>query len=95
MSIETIRILLIEDNPGDAEHIEIMVADSNQLFERGQTIQLFHENRLSNGLERLLLGGIDAILVDLELPDSQGFDTFLRVKDKALDIPDYRVEWQQ
>ena len=32
--------------------------------------------RLTDGLERLRAGGIDAILVDLSLPDSQGIETF-------------------
>jgi len=42
---------------------------------------------LSEGLERLQRGGIDIILLDLMLPDSQGFETFARMSEQAGSIP--------
>src|SRR5450830_2053461 len=43
--------------------------------------------RLSAALERLRQGGIDAVLVDLALPDSQGIATFDRLFAAAPHIP--------
>ena len=42
---------------------------------------------LSEALARLTQGGIDAILLDLELPDSQGMATFDRTYAFAPDVP--------
>ncbi len=43
--------------------------------------------RLSKGLERLAEGGIDAVLLDLGLPDSQGLGTFKKVHSAAQQVP--------
>jgi DNA-binding response OmpR family regulator len=77
-----IRILLIEDNPGDARLIQEMLieAGSNQS-------DLERCDRLSAGLERINSGGVDALLLDLGLPDSNGIDTFLRVYAQAPEVP--------
>ena len=40
-------------------------------------------HRLSQGLERLGQGGIDVVLLDLGLPDSQGLDTLDKVYAQA------------
>ena len=79
---EVIRLLLIEDNPGDARIIQEMLieAGSNQFA-------LEQYDRLSAGLERLNSGGVDVLLLDLGLPDSNGIDTFLRVYAKAPEVP--------
>jgi two-component system, cell cycle sensor histidine kinase and response regulator CckA len=44
-------------------------------------------DRLSKGVERLTSGGIDAVLLDLGLPDSQGLSTFTRIQTVAQKIP--------
>jgi PAS domain-containing protein len=44
-------------------------------------------DRLSAGLERINSGGVDALLLDLGLPDSNGIDTFLRVYAQAPEVP--------
>jgi len=43
--------------------------------------------RLSEALERLDEGGIDVVLLDLALPDSEGVDTFLVVHGQAAEMP--------
>jgi len=74
MNDKAIKVLLIEDNPGDTRLIREM------LKEAGATqLELVCTDRLSTGLERLAEGDIDVILLDLGLPDSQGLDTLGRV----------------
>ena len=86
MSAETprIRVLLIEDNPGDARLIREMLRDAGA----GQTvIDLEHAARLATGLERLSSAGADVVLLDLSLPDSSGLATFEAVHDARPDTP--------
>ncbi|MGE0605671.1 MAG: Glu/Leu/Phe/Val dehydrogenase dimerization domain-containing protein [Pirellulales bacterium] len=77
-----IRVLLIEDNPIHARRIEELLADS-----RSPRFQIFVAGLLSDGLARLRQGGIDLILLDLVLPDSQELETFFRVRAEAQSIP--------
>ena len=64
------KILLIEDNPGDVRLVQEMLAEEKADFE------LSHAERLQTGLEYLKQDGYDVVLLDLNLPDSEGFDTF-------------------
>lgn len=76
------RVLLIEDNPGDARLIREFLDEAG-----GGAIELVHATRLSKGLERLGEGGIDAVLLDLGLPDSSGLGTFLQVRYRSQNVP--------
>ena len=82
MSSKHIKVLLIEDNPGDARLIREMMAEVG-----GARFDLECVGRLSTGLERLAGGGIDVALLDLGLPDSEGLDTFVRVYAQVPQIP--------
>ena len=74
--------LLIEDNPGDARLIELMLAGAVAgLFQVEQV------DRLDKGLDRLAQGGIDIVLADLSLPDSHGLNTFTRLHARAPQVP--------
>jgi len=42
---------------------------------------------LVDGLERLRVGGIELILLDLSLPDSDGLETFIRTIEAAPEVP--------
>jgi two-component system cell cycle response regulator len=77
-----IKVLLIEDNPGDARLIREMLSEVGS-----PPFDLQHADRLSTGLERLAAGGIDVILLDLQLPESQELDTFRRVYAQAPHVP--------
>ena len=76
------KILLMEDNPGDARLIREMLADAG-----GQGFAIEWVSRLAEGLERLGRGGIDLVLLDLDLPDSQGLDTFIKAHAQAPQVP--------
>lgn len=79
---EKLKILLIEDDPGDAHLIRKMLIES-----KSACFELEHFDRLSTGLEHLAQMEIDLILLDLNLPDSQGLDTFVKAHAKAQVIP--------
>ncbi len=72
-----IRVLLVEDNPGDARLILELLRDVETDFE------LERLDRLEPALERLKHAGVDVVLLDLGLPDSQGIDTFARARLEA------------
>ena len=79
LSLNKIRILLIEDNPAEAELLQDMLA-----LVRGIAYQIIHYDHLSDGIAYLKnnhsSGDVaDVVLLDLNLPDSSGFDTFARL----------------
>ncbi len=75
-----IRILLIEDNPGDARLMQEYLP-RNLPFE----LDIVHCDRLARALATLDRSRFDLVLCDLFLPDSMGFQTFLKVQEKAQD----------
>jgi sigma-B regulation protein RsbU (phosphoserine phosphatase) len=77
-----IRALLIEDNPGDARLIELMLQDAD-----GEAFEVRHVDRLEDGLRELANGNIDVVLSDLSMPDSNGLDTFIRLHARAPHVP--------
>ena len=84
MPKQSITLLLIEDNPVDAMLIKEIIG---QLREPGTAWKLIQADRLAQGLEILGHGPLDAILLDLNLPDSQGLATFTAVQQTAPTIP--------
>ncbi|MEW6714477.1 MAG: response regulator [Nitrospirota bacterium] len=70
-----LRILLIEDNPGDARLIKEMLKESGVQFE------IESADRLSAGIGQVKLDGFDVILLDLGLPDSQGLGTLRKLNE--------------
>ena len=77
-----IRILLIEDNPGDVRLMQELLAGVKDV-----PFKVEYANRLSMGLQRLADGNIDVLLLDLSLPDSQGLETFLQAHVQAPEVP--------
>ena len=79
---EIIKVLLIEDNPGDARLLREM------LIEAGiNKFNLVHVKRISEGLNRLRQDNFQVILLDLSLPDSHGLETVDRVCNAAPYVP--------
>lgn len=67
---ETIPILLIEDNPGDARLVEILLEESDL-----PNVQIVHRLTLGDGILELQKRDFAVVLLDLTLPDSRGFET--------------------
>ncbi|MCX6028331.1 MAG: PAS domain S-box protein [Chloroflexi bacterium] len=86
MAYSPLTILLIEDNPGDARLIREMLAEATAP-DQAPSFRLIHADRLAAGLTLLAQGTARAVLLDLSLPDSQGLDTFLRVRAAAPEMP--------
>ncbi|GAB3672581.1 bacterio-opsin activator domain-containing protein [Halopiger thermotolerans] len=91
---ETLRILLIEDNPGDARLIEEMLKDTEELAQRvspdeaaGRTPEITRETRLEDGLATLESASTDVVLLDLNLPDSAGLETLEAVHEESETTP--------
>jgi PAS domain S-box-containing protein len=82
MSDKPISVLLIEDNPGDARLIREMLKEVG-----AARFELAHAERLDEGLKRLAEEAVDVVLLDLNLPDGQGLDTFARAYRQAPDLP--------
>ncbi|MBN1572736.1 MAG: diguanylate cyclase [Deltaproteobacteria bacterium] len=75
-------VLLIEDDAGYAKFVEEVISDV-KLF----SLKLFLAGDFKEGFDRLSKERIDVILLDLNLPDSSGLDTFTNLKDLFPDIP--------
>ena len=76
------HVLLIEDNPSDAGLVRVFLQR-----ELRDHCQLEHQPTLKLGVARLLRGGIDVALIDLDLPDSQGSNTVQTVRAEADGVP--------
>ena len=82
MSSKSLTILLVEDNPGDIRLVrELLAADQSEAF------TLVTADRQETALKILDTHDITAILLDIELPDSTGLDTLLRIHANAPGIP--------
>jgi PAS domain S-box-containing protein len=82
MEIKTIKLLLIEDDPDDAQLLRLALHRAG-----GAQFQLETAKNLNEGLARLAQGGIEIVLLDLTLPESSGLDTFKAVQAQAHDVP--------
>jgi signal transduction histidine kinase len=75
------HVLLIEDNPGDADLVRL------RLVEAQSDIEVSCADRLSIGLESLTVSRPAVVLLDLNLPDSRGAETYRSVLRKAPGVP--------
>jgi signal transduction histidine kinase len=81
MGDENIHVLLVEDNEEHTQLLKRLLLESdNPVFE------VTHVASLRPGLDILELPGIEVVLLDLILPDSEGLETFLRVQNRAPDV---------
>lgn len=78
---EHLRILLVEDNPAEAFLLQESIAQIKNPPE------VIHAERLEDALECLKEQIVDAILLDLALPDSEGLGTLERTNAAAEHLP--------
>ncbi|MDQ6711385.1 MAG: diguanylate cyclase response regulator [Candidatus Dormibacteraeota bacterium] len=77
-----LRILLIEDNPGDVR----LMAEALKDAKRGIFV-LESVGTLADGLTRLAAADFDVVLLDLSLPDSHGLQTFRTLQAQVANVP--------
>lgn len=77
-----VDILLVEDSSTYVRLLQAALADAeSDLF------LISHVGRLGDALARLSQEHFDLVLLDLFLPDSEGLETFLRLRDRAPSTP--------
>ena len=77
--LATQKVLLIEDNPGDAALVQILLGETEF-----QGCEVIHKDSLEAGLAAARMEeNLLAILLDLKLPDSSGLPTLEKVVDAA------------
>src|SRR5579863_8010094 len=81
MSDPSTRVLLIEDNQGDADLVRLRLVESKT------PVEVDCVQRLTDGLDSLSKHAPSVILLDLNLPDSHGAETFRKVLAQAPGVP--------
>jgi phosphoserine phosphatase RsbU/P len=81
MCNEPTHVLLIEDNQGDADLVRLRLVESTS------DLRVSHADRLATGLTALAMESPAVVLLDLNLPDSRGADTFREVLRMAPRVP--------
>lgn len=82
MAGEIIKVLLVEDNPGDVLLLQEFLKEVTTT-----RVELMPVEWLSQALNYLAKESFDVILLDLSLPDSQGLETFLRTHHQVKATP--------
>ena len=73
--LKSTNILLVEDNPGDARLIKELLREAHL-----DHYEITHEESLAACISRISDRTFDVIVLDLNLPDSQGIDTLSRIQ---------------
>ena len=76
------KVLLVEDNPGDARLIQEMLSEVKVV-----PIYVQWVDQLTTALKHLAKEEVDVTLLDLSLPDSRGLDTLARLRAEAPLLP--------
>lgn len=80
-TVNRMKILFLEDNPLDSRRISGLLAKDST------DVDVDAVETLSDALSRLKQVQYDAILTDLNVPDSEGLDTFLKLQEWAPGMP--------
>lgn len=80
-SFEEVKVLLVEDNRGDARLMQAVLEEVDRI-----RYELVHVTSLGDAVSALADEVFDIVLLDLGLPDSLGFDTFVTLHDEHPDV---------
>ncbi len=82
MAPNSIKVLLVEDNPGDARLVRELLIDAG-----ANEFLLEHTSTLHDALDHLINASFDVMLLDLSLPDAHGMDTIKQIMNVASTMP--------
>jgi len=77
-----VRVLLVEDNRGEAHLIRDMLSRTHEM-----RFEVEHVPRFGHAVERLQRESPDVLLLDLRLPDREGLSMFEEVRHEAPETP--------
>lgn len=80
MTADRLLLLVIDDNPRDARLVAEALPENTRF-------DVEFAGRLDAGISRLAGGGVDAVVLDLGLPDAQGLDGLKKVLADAPAVP--------
>jgi diguanylate cyclase (GGDEF)-like protein/PAS domain S-box-containing protein len=83
MSENPLRLLLVEDNPGDVRLFKEYLKRSPH----PEDFQLDCDSSVKDCLKRLHRDPMDLVLLDLSLPDGTGLDTLQRIHNEKPEVP--------
>lgn len=75
-------LLLIEDNPADADLVEELLEQAH-----GERYKILRATRISDAVEKLNNNHVDVVLLDLRLPDGTGITTLQSIRNANQEIP--------
>jgi diguanylate cyclase (GGDEF)-like protein/PAS domain S-box-containing protein len=78
----TVTILMVEDDPGDADLIRTLLERRS-----GRRYRLLERDRLGLALQVLAAEEVDVVLLDFSLPDSAGIESFLALHEAHPEVP--------
>jgi diguanylate cyclase (GGDEF)-like protein len=84
---QPIRVLLIDHDVVERGRVETALTTAHGGGPGTAPFVVEGVGTLAGGLSRLALGGIDAVLLELTLPDSGGVETVVQVREAFPDIP--------
>jgi len=76
------RILLVEDNPGDARLTQVLLAEAGV-----QSADIVHATSLAEASARLGAGAFDVVLLDHSLPDAHGLAGVVAMQTRCPHLP--------
>ena len=76
-NIEPITVFLIEGSPADALYIEELLDEAHYDY-----VKLIRAESLAESFKQLEENKVDVALLDMNLPDSRGLNTFLILHEK-------------
>ncbi len=80
--VAALRVLVVEDNPGDAVLVREMLREAAP-----DGYDLHHASLLCDGMTHLRDVGADCVLLDLSLPDAEGLEALAQLRTVAVDLP--------
>ncbi|HEV2519313.1 MAG TPA: response regulator [Thermoplasmata archaeon] len=79
---EGIRVLLVEDSPGDARLVGVLLEE-----EPGGPFHLEVAGTIADALRRMQRSGVDIVLLDRQLPDSLAWEGLRAIRQNAPRVP--------